>query len=159
MPLQGVSSAEFADKRNRSEIGRLSGLPCLLGDSPKPEEREQSLRPPTSTERNNIMATKLFVGNLSFNTSEGDILELFKQSGNVTSCQLIMDKFTSKSKGFGFVEMGSEAEAAKAIAECNGKELDGRALTVNKARPREERPRGSFGGGGGGRWDDRRGRY
>ena len=105
------------------------------------------------------MATKLFVGNLSFNTTEGDILDLFKQSGNVTSCQLIMDKFTNKSKGFGFVEMGSEAEAAKAIAECNGKELDGRALTVNEARPREERPRGSFGGGGGGRGDDRRRRY
>jgi len=104
------------------------------------------------------MATRLFVGNLSFNTTEGDILDLFKQSGNVTSCQLIMDKFTNKSKGFGFVEMGSEAEAAKAIAECNGKELDGRALTVNEARPREERPRGSFGGGGG-RRDDRRGRY
>jgi cold-inducible RNA-binding protein len=105
------------------------------------------------------MATKLYVGNLSFNTTEGDILALFKQSGNVISCQLIMDKFTNKSKGFGFVEMGSEAEAAKAIAECNGKELDGRALTVNEARPREERPRGGFGGGGGGRRDDRKRRY
>ena len=105
------------------------------------------------------MATRLFVGNLSFNTTEGDILELFKQSGNVTTCQLIMDKFTNKSKGFGFVEMGSQEEATKAIAECNGKELDGRALTVNEARPREERPRGSFGGGGGGRGDDRRRRY
>jgi len=105
------------------------------------------------------MATRLFVGNLSFNTTEGDILDLFKQSGNVTSCQLIMDKFTNKSKGFGFVEMGSQEEATKAIAECNGKELDGRALTVNEARPREERPRGSFGGGGGGRGDDRRRRY
>src|ERR1043166_3875379 len=107
------------------------------------------------------MATRLFVGNLSFNTTEGDILDLFKQSGNVTSCQLIMDKFTSKSKGFAFVEMSSPAEATKAIADCNGKELDGRALTVNEARPREERPRGGFGGGGGGggRRDDRRGRY
>ena len=104
------------------------------------------------------MATKIFVGNLSFNTTEGDILELFKQSGTVTSCQLIMDKFTNKSRGFAFVEMGSQEEATKAISECNGKELDGRALTVNEARPREERPRGSFGGGGG-RRDDRRGRY
>ena len=104
------------------------------------------------------MATRLFVGNLSFNTTEGDILDLFKQSGNVTSCQLIMDKFTNKSKGFAFVEMGSQEEATKAITECNGKELDGRALTVNEARPREERPRGGFGGGGGGggRRDDRR---
>ncbi|HTS18731.1 MAG TPA: RNA-binding protein [Verrucomicrobiae bacterium] len=97
------------------------------------------------------MATKLFVGNLSFNTSEGDLLELFKQAGNVTSCELIMDKFTNKSRGFAFVQMGTQEEATKAISELNGKELDGRALTVNEARPREERPRGGgFGGGGGG---------
>ena len=97
------------------------------------------------------MATKIFVGNLSFNTSEGDILDLFKQAGNVTSCELIMDKFTNKSRGFAFVQMSTQEEATKAIAELNGKELDGRALTVNEARPREERPRGSFGGGGGDR--------
>jgi len=96
------------------------------------------------------MPTKLFVGNLSFNTTEGDILELFKGAGNVTSCELIVDKFTNKSRGFAFVQMGSQEEANKAIAEFNGKELDGRALTVNEARPREERPRGDFGGGGGG---------
>src|SRR5580698_9203118 len=96
------------------------------------------------------MATKLFVGNLSFNTSEGDILDLFKQAGNVTSCELIMDKFTNKSRGFAFVQMGTQEEATKAISDFNGKELDGRALTVNEAKPREERPRGDFGGGGGG---------
>jgi RNA recognition motif-containing protein len=96
------------------------------------------------------MGTKLFVGNLSFNTTEGQILELFKAVGNVSSCELILDKFTSKSRGFAFVEMGSQEEATKAIGELNGKELDGRALTVNEARPREERPRGDFGGGGGG---------
>ncbi len=96
------------------------------------------------------MGTKLFVGNLSFNTTEGQILELFKTVGNVSSCELILDKFTSKSRGFAFVEMGSQEEANKAIAELNGKELDGRALTVNEARPREERPRGDFGGGRGG---------
>ena len=103
------------------------------------------------------MATKLFVGNLSFNTTEGDVLDLFKQAGNVTSCELIMDKFTSKSRGFAFVTMGSQEEATKAIADLNGKELDGRALTVNEAKPREDRPRGDFGGGrsGGG---DRGGR-
>jgi RNA recognition motif-containing protein len=119
------------------------------------------------------MATKLFVGNLSFNTTEGDILDLFKQAGNVSKCELIVDKFTSKSRGFAFVEMGTQEEANKAIADLNGKELDGRALTVNEARPREERPRGSFGGGGGGgggggfggggggggRRDDRKRRY
>ena len=96
------------------------------------------------------MATKLFVGNLSFNTTEGDILDLFKQAGNVTSCELIMDKFTGKSRGFAFVQMGTQDEANKAVTDFNGKELDGRALTVNEARPREERPRGDFGGGGGG---------
>ena len=96
------------------------------------------------------MATKLFVGNLSFNTTEGDLLEMFKQAGNVVSCELIMDKFTGKSRGFAFIQMGTQEEANKAIADFNGKEMDGRALTVNEARPREERPRGDFGGGGGG---------
>ena len=97
------------------------------------------------------MATKLYVGNLTFNTTEAQILDLFKQAGNVVSCKLIMDKITGKSKGFAFVEMGSEGEGTKAIADCNGKELDGRPLKVNEAKPREERPRGDFGGGGGGR--------
>lgn len=96
------------------------------------------------------MATKLFVGNLSFSTTEGDLLDLFKQIGNVQSCELIVDKFTSKSRGFAFVEMGSQEDANKAIAELNGKDVDGRALTVNEARPREDRPRRDFGGGGGG---------
>ena len=96
------------------------------------------------------MATKLFVGNLSFNTTEGDVLDLFKQAGSVTSCELIMDKFTGKSRGFAFVQMGTQEDATKAIADLNGKELDGRALTVNEAKPREDRPRGNFGGGGGG---------
>jgi len=101
------------------------------------------------------MATKLFVGNLSFNTTEGSILDLFKQAGSVSSCELIVDKFTSKSRGFAFVTMGTQEEATKAIADFNGKELDGRALTVNEAKPREDRPRGDFGGGRGG---DRGGR-
>ncbi len=96
------------------------------------------------------MATKLFVGNLSFNTTENDVLDLFKQAGNVTSCELIQDKFTNKSRGFAFVTMSSEEEARTAITQMSGKELDGRALTVNEARPREERPRGGGGGGGGG---------
>jgi len=98
------------------------------------------------------MGTRLFVGNLSFNSTEGDVLDLFKQAGNVVKCELMVDKFTSKSRGFAFVEMGSQDEANKAIEMCNGKELDGRALTVNEARPREERPPG------GGRRDFRRDR-
>jgi RNA recognition motif-containing protein len=89
------------------------------------------------------------VGNLSFNSTEGDILDLFKQAGNVTKCDLVVDKFTNKSRGFAFVEMASQEEANKAIQMFNGKELAGRALTVNEARPREDRPRGDFGGGGG----------
>ena len=96
------------------------------------------------------MGTKLYVGNLSFEATEGDVLDLFSKAGNVVSCNLIVDKFTNKSRGFAFVEMGTQEEANAAIAQFNGKELDGRALTVNEARPREERPRGDFGGGGGG---------
>lgn len=95
------------------------------------------------------MGTKLYVGNLSFEATEGDVLDLFSKAGNVVSCNLIVDKFTNKSRGFAFVEMSSQDEANKAIAEYNGKDLKGRALTVNEARPREERPRGDFGGGRG----------
>jgi cold-inducible RNA-binding protein len=96
------------------------------------------------------MATRLFVGNLSFSSTEGDVLDLFKQAGNVVKCELIVDKFTNKSRGFAFVEMSTQEEANKAVQMFNGKELGGRALTVNEARPREERPPG---GGGGGRRD------
>ncbi|MCS7048435.1 MAG: RNA-binding protein [Verrucomicrobiae bacterium] len=92
------------------------------------------------------MATKLFVGNLSYNTTEGDVLELFQQVGTVQTCELIVDKFTNKSRGFAFVTMGSEAEAGQAISRFNGYQLDGRSITVNEARPREERS-GSFSGG------------
>ena len=103
------------------------------------------------------MATKLYVGNLSFNTTEGDLRTRFEPFGSVASCNLITDKFTGKSRGFAFIEMSSPAEAAKAIAELHGKDVDGRALTVNEAKPREDRPRGGGGGGGGGR--DRRDRF
>lgn len=97
------------------------------------------------------MATKLYVGNLPYSTMEGDLLELFKTVGNVVSCDLIMDKFTNKPRGFAFVQMGTQEEADRAVAELNGKEFQGRTLRVNEARPREDRPpRGDFGGGGGG---------
>jgi len=104
------------------------------------------------------MATKLYVGNLSFNTTEGDLLRMFEEVGSVVSCSIIMDKFTNKSRGFAFVEMSSQDEATKAVSEFNGKNVDGRALTVNEARPREDRPRSGGGGGfggGGGRGGDR----
>ena len=97
------------------------------------------------------MGTRLYVGNLSFETMESDLQDLFGQVGNVANCALITDKFTGKSRGFAFVEMGSEEEAQKAIAELGGKSLHGRPLTVNEARPREDRPKHDFGGSSGGR--------
>lgn len=97
------------------------------------------------------MGNKLYVGNLSFNTTEIAIQDLFSQSGTVSEVMLMQDKFTGRSRGFAFVTMGSDAEAQAAVAAFHGKDLDGRALTVNEARPREDRPPG--GGGGGGRFD------
>ena len=97
------------------------------------------------------MGTRLYVGNLSFGTTESDLHDLFAQIGSVKSCSLITDKFTGKSRGFAFVEMGTDEEARKAIAEVGGKDVGGRPLTVNEAKPREERPRRDFGGDGGGR--------
>ena len=84
------------------------------------------------------MATKLYVGNLSFTTTEGDLKEHFATCGTVVSCNVIMDKYTNKSRGFAFVEMGSQEEANKAIAEKNGADFQGRTLTVNEAKPRED---------------------
>ena len=94
------------------------------------------------------MATNLYVGNLSYDTTEGDLLNLFKQAGNVVRCNLIMDRFTNRSRGFAFVEMGSQDEATRAVSDFNGTDFDGRSLRVNEARPREDRPRGDGGGGG-----------
>src|SRR5512137_926636 len=94
------------------------------------------------------MSNKLFVGNLSFNTTENDLNDAFAAFGTVTEANLMMDRSTNRPRGFGFVTMSTAEEAQKAIDGLNGKDLDGRALTVNIARPREER---SGGGGGGGR--------
>jgi RNA recognition motif-containing protein len=102
------------------------------------------------------MATKLFVGSLSWNVSDDQLKEFFSSVGTVASATVIMDRETNRSKGFGFVEMSSDDEAKAAIDQLNGKELDGRAVTVNEARPREERPRGGGGGFGGGNRNDRR---
>ncbi|MEP6685186.1 MAG: RNA-binding protein [Verrucomicrobiota bacterium] len=104
------------------------------------------------------MGTKLYVGNLSFNTTEPDLQDLFAAAGAVQEVALMQDKFTGKSRGFAFVTMATEADAQKAIADLNGKTVEGRPLTVNEARPREARPpgggggggRGGYGGGGGG---------
>ena len=94
------------------------------------------------------MSTKLFVGNLSFNTTENDVQDAFAACGTVVEAKLMPDRTTGRPRGFGFVTMSTDEEAQKAVAEMNGKSIDGRALTVNIARPREER---APGGGGGGR--------
>jgi RNA recognition motif-containing protein len=95
------------------------------------------------------MGNKLYVGNLSYNVTGSDLEQLFAQHGTVQSAEIISDRDTGRSKGFGFVEMGSEEEAKAAIGALNGQEVGGRALTVNEAKPREERPRGGGGYGGG----------
>ena len=96
------------------------------------------------------MGNKLYVGNLAYSVRDETLQEAFGQFGVVTSAKVMMDRDTGRSKGFGFVEMSSDAEAQSAINGMNGQALDGRAIVVNEARPREERP-GGFGGGGGGR--------
>ena len=101
---------------------------------------------------------KLYVGNLSFQTTEGALEEAFSQFGTVKDTLLVMDKMTQRSRGFGFVTLETAEEGQRAIEGLNGKQLDGRTITVNEARPREDRPpRRDFGGGGGDRRDDRRG--
>jgi cold-inducible RNA-binding protein len=95
------------------------------------------------------MSTKLFVGNLSFNTTENDLQDAFAAHGTVTETNLMMDRATGRPRGFGFVTMSTPEEAQKAIAALNGAKLGDRNLTVNEARPREERSGGGFRGGGG----------
>jgi cold-inducible RNA-binding protein len=100
------------------------------------------------------MGTKLYVGNLPFNTTENELQELFSQAGAVQEVTLMQDRFTGKSRGFAFITMGSEEDAQNAISKLNGHGMEGRQLTVNEARPREARPPGGggrgYGGGGGG---------
>ncbi len=95
------------------------------------------------------MSNKLFVGNLSFNVTENDLQDAFGAHGSVVETNLVLDRMTNRPRGFAFVTMSSPEEAQKAIDALNGKDLDGRALTVNVARPREERPAGAGGGRGG----------
>jgi len=107
-------------------------------------------------ERNAIMGNKLYVGNLAYSVRDDDLQQRFAEFGTVTSAKVMMDRDTGRSKGFGFVEMGSDAEAQAAVRGLNGQSVDGRALVVNEARPKEDRP-GGFGGGGGGGAGGRRG--
>lgn len=98
------------------------------------------------------MGKKLYVGNLPFTITDDQLRDHFAQAGTVESAQVIMDRFSGRSKGFGFVEMSTDDEAAQAISRLNGQDFNGRALTVSEARPKEPRE-GGFGGGGGGRRD------
>lgn len=101
-----------------------------------------------------MTSSKLYIGNLPFSTTAQELQDLFSQAGGVAAVDLIFDKFTGRSRGFAFVEMAGVEDAQKAIERFHGYDLGGRKITVNEARPREERPRGNFGGGGG---EDRRG--
>ena len=111
------------------------------------------------------MSNKLFVGNLSFDTTENDLQDAFAAHGTVVEANLMMDRATGRPRGFGFVTMSTPEEAQKAIEALNGKSVGGRALTVNVAKPREERPGGGgggrreYGGGGGGGGGGGRNRY
>ncbi len=100
------------------------------------------------------MANKLFVGSLSWNTTDDSLKDFFEKIGKVVSASVIIDRDSNRSKGFGFVEMESDDDAKKAIEQLNGQELDGRAIAVNEARPREDKPR-SYNNGGGDRRDNR----
>jgi len=93
------------------------------------------------------MGTRLYIGNLSYDAMETDLQALFEQTGSVVKCDIMIDRHTGQSKGFAFVEMASQEDAEKAIETCNGKDFEGRPLTVNEARPRAERPPQNFGGG------------
>lgn len=107
------------------------------------------------------MAKRLYVGSLSYSTTDDSLKEFFSQAGAVEKAEVLMDRMTNRSRGFGFVEMATDEEAAKAVEELNGKELDGRKIIVNEARPQGDKPprreggfgggRGGFGGSGGGR--------
>ena len=105
------------------------------------------------------MGNKLYVGNLAYSVRDESLQQAFSQYGTVTSAKVMMDRETGRSKGFGFVEMGTDAEAQAAINGMNGQALEGRAIVVNEARPREERPGGYRGGGGGGSYGGGGGGY
>src|SRR4051812_9300527 len=122
----------------------FNGNPFLL-------DPESLLRVGMLPFRSSTVGKKLYVGNLTYNVNETDLEALFSQFGSVQSAQIIVDRDTNRSKGFGFVEMGSDAEAQAAIQGLNGRDHEGRNLTVNEAKPREERGGGGgYGGRGGG---------
>lgn len=138
-----------------------------FNDDLKPDGREQfGPFDSNSRDRKHHVNTKLFVGNLSFNTTENDLQDAFAAHGTVVEANLMVDRMSGRPRGFGFVTMSSPEEAQKAIDALNNANLDGRNITVNIARPKEERPSGGgqgprreYGGGGGGGGGGRRNRY
>jgi len=154
--------ADFCAPRDLPERVGMDGIhpgyvrfQALSSTNPNEAPNEMSLTPPPKPtiaphQRVN-MSNKLYVGNLSFDTTENELQDLFAAAGAVQEVILIQDRITGRSKGFGFVTMSNAEEAKKAISQINGKNIGGRALTVNEARPKEDRPPG--GGGGGGRRD------
>jgi cold-inducible RNA-binding protein len=127
-------------------------------DDLKPDDREQfGVARVSLGTKHIIVSTKLYVGNLSYNTTENDLHDAFAAHGTVVEANLMVDRMSGRPRGFGFVTMSTEEEAQKAIEALNGSSLDGRNLTVNIARPKEERPAG--GGGGGFRGGRERGGY
>jgi len=145
----------FRHGKSSSELGSVMILDPAFGNSLRKVTVSRTVK--------HHMSNKLFVGNLSFNTTENDLQDAFAQFGTVTETNLMMYRMTNRPRGFGFVTMSSAEEAQKAIEGMNGKDMDGRALTVNVARPREERPAGGGGGrrefGGGSGGGGRRERY
>ena len=115
----------------------------------RPESRNVHEVARQKLETSTDMASKLFVGNLPFNATENDLQDYFAQAGAVIAVNIMQDRATGRSRGFAFVEMGSPEDATKAISMFHQKDFQGRPLTVNEARPREERPAGGGGGGGG----------
>jgi RNA recognition motif-containing protein len=132
------------------------GFATVAAFSLIPERKSTVLKKPLREPRQNnglkvkYMSAKLFVGNLTFTATENDLQDHFAQAGVVVSVNIMQDRMTGRSRGFAFVEMGSKEDAEKAIQMFHSKDFQGRPLTVNEARPREERPPGGGGGGGGG---------
>jgi cold-inducible RNA-binding protein len=150
-----IRSGRFDDRVASLAFASLWLLPSLafpaewaLKPSPFPLDPESVPRVVSSSFGSLILAKKLYVGNLTYNVNESDLEALFSEFGTVQSAQIIVDRETNRSKGFGFVEMGTDAEAQAAIQALHEREHDGRRLTVNEAKPREDR---GGGGGGGGR--------
>src|SRR5207302_1539802 len=124
-------------------------------ENPQTENRHRSFSLPERKKKTTALGNRLYVGNLPFTISDNDLRDLFAQAGPVDDVVIMMDKFSGRSRGFAFVTMATDADAQNAITQLHGKAIEGRPLTVNEARPRDERPGG--GGGGGGYGGERRG--